>query len=230
MTYSIETEQLSDYDDEDIFDVVVKLGKSFHLEFENDAFRDVKTLGDLCDVFESYLTYQHRDDCTKQQAFYRVRKAISFTQDINEDQITPDSSLATLFPSHKRKSSIKTFKKYLGADIKLLTYPDWIALILVIVFIFSLIAFFFNWRIAISGIVISITASKVGNLFGKTLAQQTVRGLTEQLYRENYIDIRRAQHTINRKEVAQIIIDTFSHDLALDKANLTRDAKFSWAE
>ena len=61
--------KLYDYDDEDIFDVVVKLEKSFGLMFDKNAFYHVKTFGDLCDVFENHINYEHRDDCTKTASF-----------------------------------------------------------------------------------------------------------------------------------------------------------------
>ena len=45
--------KLGDYEDEDIFDVVLKLEKSFGLRFEKDAFSKVKTFGDLCYIIMS---------------------------------------------------------------------------------------------------------------------------------------------------------------------------------
>lgn len=225
-----ETAELANYEIEDISDVIVKLEKSFRLQFEKDAFYNVNTFGDLCDVFDSHMKYRHINDCTKQQAFYRVRKAISIVQGINQDQIKPDSNLADLFPPDGRRKKAKAFKNYVGADIKLLTYPDWLALLFTIGFVLSLIAFFVDWKIALSGIALFITAFKAANYWGKELSLQTVRDLTEKLTKEHYIDMRRAKETVNSKEVSDIIIETFSNHLAIDKNNLTRAAKFSWAE
>lgn len=56
-----------------------------------------------------------------------------------------------------------------------------------------------------------------------------VRDLTLKLSRENYLSMRRKKGTVNKKEVESMITDTFSNDLQIDKASLTRGAKFSWA-
>ncbi len=228
MTVINEITKLDNYEDEDIFDIVVKLEKSFGLKFEKDAFYNVKTFGDLCDVFESYIRYEHREDCTKQQAFYKVRQAIGATQQISGDQIKLDSQLADLFPRHNRRLKSKEFKNYLGTDINFLTYPGWLALIFFVGFLLSLAAFFFDWRIAVAGIIVFFAAMKVANRLGKDLNMQTVREVTEKLSKENYIDIRRAKGTVNKKEILNIIIDTFSKDLDIDKAYLTRNDKFGW--
>jgi acyl carrier protein len=222
--------KLDDFEDEDIFDVVVKLEKSFGLKFDKDAFYHVKTFGDLCDVFEYHINYEHCDDCTKQQAFYRVRDAIATTLQITPDKIQLDTKLAALFPSHNRRQKAKEFKRAAGTDIKILTYPGWLALTFGIGFLLSLAAFFYDWRIALSGIVFFLAAMKIAERLGKTLDFQTVRELTEKLSREHYINVRRTKGTVNKQETLQVIIDTFSNDLAIEKAYLTREATFSWTK
>jgi hypothetical protein len=220
---------LDNYEDEDIFDVVIKLEKSFGIKFDKTAFLNVKTFGDLCDIFEVHIQYESRDDCTKQQAFYKIRKAISAAQLIDWQQIKLDSNLTELFPKDNRRSKIKEFQSHLGFRLNLLTYPDWLDFLFGIGFLLSLIAFFFDWKIAISGITLFILSTKLANKLGKDMEQQTVRQLTEKIVRENYIDSRRLKETVNQKEILTIITDSFSNDLGIDKAYLTRDAKFSWA-
>jgi hypothetical protein len=228
MTNHNDITKLDNYEAEDIGDVAFKLEKSFGLKFDKNTFINVKTFGDLCDVFEAHITYENRDDCTTQQAFYRIRKAISSTQLVNGSEIKLDSKLIDLFPRHNRRQKAKEFQSYLGIDIKILTYPSWLALIFGIGFLLSLIAFFFDWKVALSGIVFFILAMKIADKLGKNLDVQTVRQLTEKIARENYSDIRRTKKTVNRREILQTISDTFSSDLDIDKDYLTRDAKFSW--
>ncbi|WP_247233794.1 hypothetical protein [Telluribacter sp. SYSU D00476] len=230
MTELDTTAKLDDYEDEDIFDVVVKLEKSFGLKFDKNAFFHIKTFGDLFDVFESHISYEHRDDCTKQQAFYRVRKAIASTLQISRNNIQLDTKLSDLFPSRDRRQKAKEFKRAVGTDIKILTYPGWLALTFVIGFLLSLAAFFYDWKIALSGIVFFLSAIKIAEKLGKTLDFQTVRELTDKLARENYVDVRRTKGTFNKQELLQTIIDTFSNDLAIEKAYLTREATFSWTK
>ncbi|HEX7845782.1 MAG TPA: hypothetical protein VF476_08300 [Chitinophagaceae bacterium] len=221
--------KLDNYEDMDIFDVIVKLEKSFGLKFEKDAFYHVKTFGDLCDVFENHITFEHLEDCTKQQAFYRVRNAIVMTQNIDSSKIKLDTKLADLFPSRNRIEKTKQFKSYLRTDIDILTYPGWVATTFFIGLLSSLVVFFISWKIALAGIAFFIIFIKIARIFGKDLDIRTVRELTEKLSRENYIDIRRTSNTVNRKEILQTIIDSFNHDLGIDKIYLTREEKFSWS-
>jgi hypothetical protein len=97
-------------------------------------------------------------------------------------------------------------------------------------FLLSLAAFFYDWRIALSGIVFFLAAMKIAERLGKTLDFQTVRELTEKLSREHYINVRRTKGTVNKQETLQVIIDTFSNHLAIEKAYLTREATFSWTK
>jgi hypothetical protein len=167
--------KLDDYEDEDIFDVVLKLEKSFGLKFEKDAFYNIGTFGDLYDVFENYLKYDHWDDCTKQQAFYRVREAIVSTQTISRDRITLDSKLEDIFPRDDRRKKVKQFKDYLALEIGILTYPGWLTLTLAVGFLLSLLAFFFSWKIALGGMVFFFVVIKIAEKLGNTLDLQTVR-------------------------------------------------------
>lgn len=221
--------KLDGYESEDIFNVVARLQKSFALKFEKDAFINVKTFGDMCDVIESYIKYTDQDDCTKQQAFYKIRTAISETQLIEKARIGLDTKLVDLFPRHARRTQVKQFKKQLGVNLEFLTYPDRLLLTFIVGVLSSFVAFFFDWRIAVSGIVFFIVATKVANILGKDLKFDTVKELTEKAVVERYIEVRRSKLTVNRKEIMAIIIDAFSSGLSIDKEHLTKDAKFSWA-
>jgi len=67
----------------------------------------------------------------------------------------------------------------------------------------------------------------LGSYSGRTnlIQQQSTTFL--QLW--GFIDMRRAKGTINKNEILKIITDTFSSDLDIEKSDLTRDDKFSWA-
>ena len=221
--------KLDEYEDEDIFDVVVKLEKSFAIKFDKDAFINVKTFGDMCDVIESNIKYDNKEDCTRQQAFYKIRTAISETQLIDKKLINLDTKLVDLFPRHNRRTQVKKFQRKLGVNLKFLTYSGWLSLTLIVGLLASFIAFFFDWKIAVSGIVFFAVAFNVADKLGKDLELQTVKELTEKASSEHYVDIRRTKLTVNRSEILDTIKEAFSAGLAIDKEQLTRDAKFSWA-
>ena len=86
----IEQLQLNNYDFEDISDVLAKAGKSFQLDLKTDAFKDATTFGDLCDIISREISVEHSDDCTTQQAFYKLRQSISGIQSTEKNAITPD--------------------------------------------------------------------------------------------------------------------------------------------
>ena len=221
--------KLDEYESEDIFDVVAKLEKSFAIKFDKEAFIYVKTFGDLCDVIESYIKYDNKEDCTKQQSFYKIRTAISETQLIDKAIISLDTKLVDLFPRHNRRTQVKQFQKRLGVNLEFLIYPDWLSLTLIVGLLSSFIGFFFDWRIAVSGILFFMLALKIAGILGKDLKYDTVKQLTEKAASEHYINMRRSKHTVNRKEIMLTIVEAFSEGLAVNKEYLTRDSKFGWA-
>lgn len=229
MTATKDIARLYEYEDEDIFDIVEKLERSFQIKFKQHAFYHVQTFGDFCDVVDKHINLQHRDDCTKQQAFYKLRAAIAAIQQIDTADIKPATKLAGIFPPHNRRQKIRAWKAYTGIDTRLLTYPDWLASVFVIGFLSSLAAFFFDWRVAIAGLAFFIAAATIADRLGKNLTVQTAGQLAEKIARENYIDARRVKGTGNRKEMLDIVVETFSNDLGIDKTYLTRHDKFSWA-
>ena len=230
MTVLNDITKLDNYEDEDIFDVVLKLEKSFGLKFEKEAFYNVKTFGDLCDIFINKIQSENSGDCSTQQAFYKVRSAIATTQLIDKSSITLDSKLQDIFPRHNRRQKIKKLQDELGITLNILDIKSWLGWTIFVGIVVSLVMFFFKWEFALTGLLFFITAGWTANkFFAKELELPTVRQLTEKLTRENYIDVRRVKGTINRQEILKVIIDTFNKDLDIDKAYLTRDDKFSWA-
>jgi hypothetical protein len=230
MTILNDITKLDSYEDEDIFDVVLKLERSFGLQFEKDAFYNVKTFGDLCDIIANKVQGDNSDDCTTQQAFHKVRHAIAAAQLIDKNSIKPDTKLQDIFPRDKRRQKIKELQIELGTPIDILDIKSWMGWTIFIGIVASLIMFFFKWQLALSGLLFFITIGWIATkFFAKEFRLKTVRQLTEKLFRENYVDIRRKKGTINRHEILKIIIDTFSNDLDIDKAYLTKNDKFSWA-
>ncbi|MET0637858.1 MAG: hypothetical protein ABWZ25_17640 [Chitinophagaceae bacterium] len=216
--------KLENYEGEDISDVIGKLEKSFELKFSKTAFAEARTFGDICDIVGLHINHIHKDGCTKQQAFYKIRKAIAETQLIDEKQISLASNLVELFPWHNRRQKSKEFRNRLGIKVSILTYPGWLSLLFGIGSLLSLGAFFIDWKIAVAGIIFFASAFRIADWLGKDLELQTVRQLVEKVTREHYVAIRRTKHTVNRKEILDTIKDAFSNDLAIDWVHLTREA------
>lgn len=222
--------KLDDYEDEDIFDIVPKLEKSFAIRFEREAFFSVRTFGDFCAVVSDHIQKPQKEDCTSQQAFYKIRQAIHKVQGIDKNTIIPESSLAAIFSNPHRRRQIKKFQRELGFQLNILTYPGWLAKIFFIGVLASCITFFFDWKIALSGLILFVTAIYIADKTGKNIELNTVKELTEKMVSENYNDIRRTPYSVNKNEVAGIIKDIFNKHFDIAKQNLTDDALFSWAK
>ncbi|PQJ80031.1 hypothetical protein [Polaribacter porphyrae] len=210
---------------EDIEDVIVKIEKSFQIQFENNELKEVKTFGDLCYAFKMKIDLKNSDDCTSQQAFYKLRKAISETTIINKDQINQDINLETLFPKKRRRRNIKKLEKNLGFQLSILSPKQSTINGISCLFFVFFITLFFSWKIGVLGIIIALFSFVFAYKTANTLNVKTIKDLIYKTKKENYLNARRNKKTFNKKEIDTIIIDLFSDYLDLDKKLLTKDAE-----
>jgi len=220
--------KLDNIDPEDFGDTLLKLEKSFGIKFADNSFKDAKTFGDICDIIESLINLTNKDDCTTQQAFYKVRKAISLTQNTNERNIELQTKLEDIFPRSNRRQNVKHFQQSLGFSVDILTMKTWLGCTIVVGFILSLITFFFSWLYAFAGLTFFTLLTWTVSKFSKELNVSTVEQLTEKISREHYILARRHNGTVNRNEIVKTIQDVFIADHILDREHLTKDATLGW--
>lgn len=220
--------KLDKIDPEDFGDTLLILEKSFGIKFADNSMKDVKTFGDICDVIESHINLADKDDCTTQQAFYKIRKAIGMTQNFEVNNIELQTQLADIFPRSNRRQNVKNFQQALGFSVDILSMKNWLAMTIFIGFIASLIVFFFSWQYAVLGIIFFTLLMWTASKFSKELNVSTVRELTEKISREHYVLARRHSGTINRKEIVKTIQDVFIADHLIDKEQLTREATLGW--
>jgi len=218
--------KLKDIDSEDISDLLKEIEKSFNIKFEGNELAYITNFGELCDHIINKLQLENSEDCTSQQAFYKLRNAISTELEIDKKEITRQLKLEKIFPKKLRRSNLKKLEHKLGFKLKILTSPGWVILTLLAIFLLSFICFFFNWKFAVAGIAFSLIGFWVADLTANELAVETTGQLAEQMTRENYFKSRRNQNTFNKKEMEMILIDWFSDKFALEKSELVRDAKF----
>lgn len=69
--------ELNNIDPENIEDLLVKVEKSFNIKFVGNELIALLTFGELCDHIVNKIKLDHSDNCTTQQAFYKLRNAIS---------------------------------------------------------------------------------------------------------------------------------------------------------
>ena len=220
--------KLENIDPEDFGETLLKLEKSFGVKFAEFSFKEAKTFGDICDIIESQINLTHKDDCTSQQAFYKIRRAIALTQTIDERSIKLETKLTDIFPRSNRRENVKQLQQALGFNVDILTMKSWLVWTIFIGIIISLIAFFFSWQIAVAGLTFFNLLSWILDKFSKELNISTVRQLTEKISREEYSLVRRQSGTVNRSEIVKTIQEIFIADHLIDKKNLTKDATLGW--
>ena len=222
----LDTYELCNVDPDDISDVLVKVEKSFGFRFGKTELKDTKTFGELCDIITSKVQGDNSNDCTTQQAFYKLRNAISDTLLIDKTSITPDTDLQKLFPKNIRIQSFKDIDGHLGFKTKVLRPKHSITGTLAILFIASLVGLFIFWQAGLVGLTLSIIAMTIANKFGSELDLVTVGQLADKISREQYLKSRRNNGTVNKNEIDQKVKDLFQHDLFLERTALTRQATF----
>ena len=148
---------------EDIGEVLQKVEKSFRFQFGKTELKEVKTFGDLCDIITSKVQGDNFDDCTTQQAFYKLRNAIATILFIDTNSLTVGTNLHELFPRQQRRRQIKELEKALHIQTKALRPKNWITITFVLLLIASFIGLFIFWKVGLVGLVFSFAGLKISD-------------------------------------------------------------------
>ena len=218
--------RLENIDPEEIGYLLVEVQKSFNIKFKDGELNGIENFGELCDHINNKIDLGNADDCTSQQAFYKLRHAFSTTLKIDNQEITRYRKLEDLFPKPTRRSKVKILEQHLGMNLKTLTSPAWVILTLLALSLLSLLCFFYSWKLALSGISLSIVGFWIADLTANELNPENIEQLVKQMTRENYLKSRRNPETFNRKEVELVLTDWFSDKFALERTELTGASKF----
>jgi len=217
---------LKDIDSEDLEDLLLKIEFSFDFKFDDNELVDINTFGEFIDKVTHKIQLEDVNNCTGQQAFYKLRLIISSTLQIDPKSIATDFLLIDILPRKNRRYILKKLEDHLGFKLNILRPPHWVSFSLLIIFIASLIGLFFNWQIGLSGLIFSLFGISLANRFGKELDLKTVGQLAEKMTRENYLQSRRNPDTYNKNEIESVLTDWCSDYFSLDKNKLTREAIF----
>ncbi|WP_316843238.1 hypothetical protein [Pedobacter psychrodurus] len=219
--------KLENIDLEDIEHTIAKIITSLKITLPSDAFLEVKTFGDICEVFQKNIKYQHEESCTTQQAFYKIRNAIAISQKIDRKNISPGTRLDEIFPRIGRRKKIKKFQKELAIPVNFLTMKTWLVLSIIAGFLISLVAFFFNWKFALTGVLSCLIFNWIATKLQQEIELISIGNLAKKIARENYLQARRNQDTINKREITKVIQCNFIADHDLKPTDLYQDALLS---
>ena len=219
--------KLNNVGPDDMGDVLVKIQRSFNIELDIEGLKDVHTFGNLCDVIIHKINLTNSDNCTTQQAFYKLRNAIANVTGIDKCIIKPQTTLSEVFPKENRHKAISEVENELGLKLNLLQPHKWIVGLFALMLAGSLIECFYNWMVGITGLISSIISLKLSGKFGKEIHLKTVGDLATKISRESYLRSRRNTCPINKNEIEQRVKELFIHDMDLEPIVLTRETRFN---
>lgn len=124
-------------------DCINRIERSFNIKLEDNELSTLSTVEKLSTHIVSKIELEDRNDCTSQQAFYKLRKSVSEVLQIEKGSIMPQMLLTDVLPKSNRRSIVKQIEANLGFDIYILRASYWLSAILAIVFIGSLIELYF---------------------------------------------------------------------------------------
>ncbi|MES2656525.1 MAG: hypothetical protein V4620_13105 [Bacteroidota bacterium] len=210
-------------DSEDLEDVLKEVEKLFHISFMDNELQHVKTFGDLCDAILAKINLPQKDDCTSQQAFYKLRNAITENIAIDKTEIKPEKYLKELFPRGVQINKIENIEKSLGFKLKILQVKRWIVLITIVGLVISLVTMFVNLYYGLEFAIILLALYFLILNKVREFKVNTIGEVVETMKQNNYFESRREQRTVNRKELVKVVEKYFIENLATDLKELNRD-------
>jgi len=208
---------LKNADPEYLEGVLLKIQRSFNIQFDNEGLKNVRTFGSLCDLIVSKINQGHADHCTTQHSFYQLRNTISAIIRVDKCSITPHTRLSKIFPRENRLQVIAEIEQELGFETKLLQPKQWVIALFSITLLVSFIGLFYNWQIAAAGILASLIGLKLAGKFGKEIHLRTVGDLANKICRDS-----RHAGIVNKNEVEQKVREIFENDARLAPIFLAR--------
>jgi hypothetical protein len=201
---------------EDVEDVLKIIEESYNIRFETNELSHVNTFGELCDYIISKINLNDVNDCSNQQAFYKLREAIIISKHTDKSNLHTETLLSSIFPKKGRRKQIAQIESHLGFKLKVLRAKHAIDYSLIILCLGSLIWLFINWKLGLLGFISSLFLLKLSEKTGKEFKIKTLGELAEKMTQENYLKSRRDPSTMNKKEIVKKIEQLFIRALGLE--------------
>lgn len=215
----MENYKIKHVDLEDLEDLLVEVEASFGIQIADGELAHITTFGQLFDYIVNKIQLEDTNDCTTQQAFYKLREAITATLGVDGKTIVPNILASEVFPRQDRRLKVRHLENHLGMKLRILRPPNWVTSMLLIAFFASILGFFVNVPIGLLGLTLSIAGFWLAGKFGNELGLQTIGQVAQEMATKNYLKSRRNPNTANPKEIKEILVYWFGRDLGLPKAN-----------
>jgi hypothetical protein len=215
---------LENCDPEDIGDMIPQIGRSFGVVFERDAFLEVKTFGEFCEVVAAAVKTLQRDDCTSQQAFYKLRAAMVTVLDGGGVEIAPATRIDELFPRKGRRRRMRELRRVLGVKLGMLDWKPSVGIAMLIGYLLCVAGIFVNWRYGVAGLLGCVVANWVAWRLANELVCDTVGEAAWLFEGKYYHRARRDPDTVNRAEIVPVVQEIFRVGLGLPMEALAPEA------
>lgn len=201
-------------DTEDVEYVLLKIEKSYNIKFVSNEMATLKTFGEFSDHIISKINLEEKNDCSSQQAFYKLKTAITKVTEIPEKEITPSATLEELFPI-KRRKIFYLIEKELNLKLNAFAIPNLIFLGILVALLLSIVAIFFSWIYGVSGLVLTLLFLKIMHETTTEFSEDTIGGLVKKMMFENYLQSRRNPNSYNKAEIKKNLEALFIEELGL---------------
>ena len=197
--------QLSSYEIEDLEDSLPVLEKPINIEFSVEELTTVKTLNDLYELFLRKVEGIPVDDCTTQQAFYKIRGAFAVVLGLPKEELKPMAILKDILGrKNSRRGSLR--KIALSLDVSFdRTFSNVFLFVWLSLIILTSIGAFLYTSIVLAGILIYMlfTLGYWVNDY-RLFLNSTLGDLAEEMMGEHYLKFRRKQTTYNPTEMRKV--------------------------
>lgn len=217
---------LKTVDLDDLGDLLCVVERSFAIKFKDRELLELTTFGRFCDLVTNKIDYIENNDCTSQQAFYKLRKAIAEVQQIDISLITPKTNLSSIFARENRREKFRQLDKLIGFSINGLKPNVWVIGFLFLALFVSFFILFINWKLGVLGILTFYVSLNTSGRLGTELRFETTGLLVEHMVRTNYALVRRNSGTANKREIARKLRELFSENLGIDLSKITAEESF----
>ncbi len=212
-------------DKKDIETLLKEIEKSLDIHFEKNELKHVQTFGELCDMVITKINLPDINDSKNQQAFYKLRNAISVVKGIDRKEIQPETKLADLFPRHGRKKIIRELQFEIGFNLKVLRPYLIIEAILIFMLFGSIIGLFFNLIHGLEILGLSIVLTNIAFTTGKEFNCETVGDLAKKITKDNARKAKGEIETMNPEEVVHHLELIFEGYFP-ESEEITRETRF----
>lgn len=205
---------------ENIEDLILSIEKMYKINFQENELAGLANFDEFCEKIVAKINLENIDNCTTQQAFYKLRKSIVELGIAEKNELNTETKLKEIFPRRNRRKIVRSLEKNIGFELNLINPPQIISISLFILILVSIVFLFINLKFGILGIGIFVLGFKLANKFGKEIEMKSIRELVEKITAENYLNVRSDKNTINRKELKNVITDWFADNLGIEKKEL----------